>query len=300
MTTKQCSMCQEDKRHLQFYKSYSPLDTDERLRVCKPCLSGMVDVNDLESVYEMLRQVDKPFFHHLWASAKTKPSVIGEYFKLINAKDYRHTTWKDSVFESERKTQSKQLKVNSEPIDDDYLDELKELYGYGYPDEEYILYEKRFKRLKTSFQLPTPIHEEYLRDYCINKTKEQLAKARGDYKEAKEWANLAKDSADAGKLKPSQMSKSDLSQGLDGFGQLSRMVEEYKDIIPMLPKFIKQPKDDVDVTLWLYINYIRDLESLPEASYEEIYDFYNVRAEGYENSKLDLELNSEDVEKEDD
>lgn len=300
MTTKMCSKCQIEKRQLEYYKSYSPLDTDERLRVCKPCLRDMVDLNDIQSVYDMLRMVDKPFFHHLWKSANNKPTVIGEYFKLINAKDYRHMTWNDSVFEDERKTQSNELAQETANIDTDYLDELKELYGFGYPDEEYILYEKRFKRLRTSFQLPTPMHEEYLREYCVNKVKESLAKARGDYKEAKEWASMAKDSADAGKLKPSQMSKSDLSQGLDGFSQLSRMVEEYKDIIPMLPKFIKQPKDDVDVTLWLYINYIRDLKSLPPATYEEIYDFYNVRAEGYENNKLDLELENVVPEKEDD
>ncbi|MFP3344576.1 hypothetical protein R0J87_19050, partial [Halomonas sp. SIMBA_159] len=109
------------------------------------------------------------------------------------------------------------------------LDKLKETYGYGYPDDDYFLFEKKFLQLKPSFQLITTMHEECLREYCVNKVYETLAKAKGDFKQAKDWAAMAKDTAEAGKLKPSQMSKADLSQGLDGFGQLARMVEEKVD-----------------------------------------------------------------------
>lgn len=294
---KNCSMCGDSKRLTDYYKSYSPLDKiDERLRVCKACLKKESNINDVESVKNILRMVDKPFNIHLFESALTKPDVIGEYFKLINAKDYRHDTWEQSIFEKEDKENETVHgdTLSIENIDDTLLSELKEKYGYGYPDEEYVLFEKKFINLKPSFQLPTTMHEEYLREYCVNKVKETIAKAKGEFKEAKEWSAMAKESAEAGKLKPSQMSKSDLSQGLDGFGQLSRMVEEHQDIIPLLPKFIKQPKDDVDVTLWLYINYIRDLQGMPPAEYEEIYQFYEDRKKDYESTKLDNQLNTGD------
>lgn len=294
---KNCSMCGENKRLTDYYKSYSPMDKiDERLRVCKKCLKDNTDYNNTDSVKNTLRQVDKPFNIHLFESALTKPDVIGEYFKLINAKDYRHDTWEQSIFEKEDNddvtTQEDNLSVYN--IDELLLDELKEKYGYGYPDEEYILFEKKFINLKPSFQLPTTMHEEYLREYCVNKVKETIAKAKGEFKEAKEWAAMAKESAEAGKLKPSQMSKADLSQGLDGFGQLARMVEEHQDIIPLLPKFIKQPKDDVDITLWLYINYVRDLQGLSPAEYEEIYQFYEERRKDYEGRELDSNLSDGD------
>lgn len=294
---KNCSMCGENKRLTDYYKSYSPMDKiDERLRVCKKCLKDNTDYNNTDSVKNTLRQVDKPFNIHLFESALTKPDVIGEYFKLINAKDYRYDTWEQSIFEKEDNddatTQEDNLSVYN--IDELLLDELKEKYGYGYPDEEYILFEKKFINLKPSFQLPTTMHEEYLREYCVNKVKETIAKAKGEFKEAKEWAAMAKESAEAGKLKPSQMSKADLSQGLDGFGQLARMVEEHQDIIPLLPKFIKQPKDDVDITLWLYINYVRGLQGLSPAEYEEIYQFYEERRKDYEGRELDSNLSDGD------
>jgi len=291
-------MCGNNKKLTDYYKSYSPLDkVDERLRVCKVCLKNESDINNVDSVKNNLRMVDKPFNIFLWESALTKPDVIGEYFKLINAKDYRHETWEQSVFEKQNEYKNvinQQDNLSIEDIDDTLLGDLKEKYGYGYPDEEYILFEKKFINLKPSFQLPTTMHEEYLREYCVNKVKETIAKAKGEFKEAKEWAAMAKESAEAGKLKPSQMSKADLSQGLDGFGQLARMVEEHQDIIPLLPKFIKQPKDDVDITLWLYINYVRDLQGLSPADYEEIYQFYEERRKDYEGRELDSNLSDGD------
>ncbi len=285
---KQCSKCLNEKKVSDFYKSYSPLDTDERLRICKHCIQDMVDINNIESLKNMLRMNDKPYVYHLWESALTKNSPIGEYFKLINAKDYRHLTWEDSIFEKDKKEENNSESNQSNiGISLEELESLKEIYGHGYPDEEYILFEKKFRKLKPSFQLPTTMHEEYLREYCVNKVKETLAKAKGEFKEAKEWSIMAKEAAEAGKLKPSQMSKADLSKGLDGFGQLSRMVEQHRDIIPLLPKFIQQPKDKVDITLWLYINYVRDLEGLPPAEYKDIYKFYEDRRKDYEAQELD-------------
>lgn len=289
-------MCCSNKRVVDYYKSYSPLDKlDERMRVCKVCIKDNVNTNDLSSVKNMLRMLDKPFNINLWESASTKPDIIGEYFKLINAKDFKYDTWAHSTFNVEEKDNQITLTsdLNSYLNDKNLLDDLKEKYGHGYPDEEYILFEKKFNNLRPSFQLPTTMHEEYLREYCVNKVKETIAKSKGEFKEAKEWAMMAKESAEAGKLKPSQMSKADLSQGLDGFGQLARMVEEHVDIIPLLPKFVKQPKDDVDVTLWLYVNYIRDLQGLPQAEYEEIYKFYDDRVKDYNEAKLDNTLSQD-------
>lgn len=283
-----CSKCQGKKKLTDFYTSFSPLDTDGKTKLCKSCVQDMVNIEDVETVKNMLRSLDKPFIARLWESALTKNAPIGEYFKLINAKDFRYLTWANSVEtlpsqETSESTYRTKEKDNSQ----EFIEELKEIYGYGYPDNEYLLFEKKFQQLKPSFQLITTMHEECLREYCVDKVKETLAKARGDFKEAKDWASMAKDVAEAGKLKPSQMSKADLSQGLDGFGQLARMVEEKVDIIPVLPKFIQQPKDKPDVVLWCYLNYVRDLKGLPEADYKDIYNFYEERRADYERQELD-------------
>ena len=290
MTVKKpCIKCEKEKKLEDFYKSPSPLHNGF-VPVCKVCIKNQLDMTNIHSVKDTLRMIDRPFIDFLWensvAEAEEKNrELFGTYMKNLGLKKFRDYTWKDSTSENNSSEETVTLETHHEEIED--LEYLKEMYGYGYPDEQYMLFEKKFQQLKPSFQLVTTMHEEYLREYCINKVKETLAKAKGDFKEAKEWASMAKDAADAGKLKPSQMSKADLSQGLDGFGQLARMVEERVDIIPILPKFVQQPKDKPDVVLWCYLNYIRDLQGLPEADYKDIYHFYEERREDYERQELD-------------
>ena len=285
--------CKKEKdKKSGFYNTSNKLYEDTgKLPFCKKCLRSMVDYDDMESIYSILRQFDIMFDISYWNKAvESNLDTFARYMTMANSlHQFEGCTWKDSVFEINKvNTTVEKVEVAPQPnVPNEDIEYLKEMYGYGYPDNEYYLFEKKFQQLKPSFQLVTTMHEEYLREYCINKVKETLAKARGDFKEAKDWAAMAKDSAEAGKLKPSQMSKADLSQGLDGFGQLARMVEERVDIIPILPKFVQQPKDKPDVVLWCYLNYVRDLKGMPEAEYKDIYHFYEERRADYERQELD-------------
>ncbi|WP_029518058.1 hypothetical protein [Paenibacillus polymyxa] len=297
-----CISCKKSLALSYFYKSYNKFDSDGHLSVCKNCLKISINYDDLNTAKDILMQINRPFIHNLWISSEEESKLknhdhFGIYMKTLGLPKYRELTWKDSEDQSVSQTKEKNDDINYEHnINEQYnLDQLKDKYGYGYPDEEYTLFENKYQQLKTSFQLLTTMHEEYFREFCVNKVKETLAKAKGNFKEAKEWAAMVKDVAEAGKLKPSQMSKADLSGGLDTFGQLARMVEENYEIMPLLPQFTEQPKDKVDVTLWCFINYVRDLRGLPSCEYKEIYDFYNKKAEDYESQMSDNSLEKDDL-----
>jgi hypothetical protein len=287
----QCMDCKQNKEKNQnFYNTHNKLyENVGKIPICKDCLMKRVNYDDMESIYSILRQFDIMFDITYWEKAiESKYETFKKYMTMANSlHQFSGTGWKNSIFERKNSNVQSQSQDSKENISNNELEYLKEIYGDGYPDNEYFLFEKKFLQLKPSFQLVTTLHEEYFKEYCVDKVKETLAKTRGDFKEAKEWAAMAKESAEAGKLKPSQMSKADLSQGLDGFGQLARMVEEKVDVLPILPKFVQQPKDKVDVVLWLYINYIRDLKGIPEVDYKEIFQFYEERKADYEKQELD-------------
>lgn len=282
---KKCITCnKEHESSSGFYiASNTKIFKDGRVPVCKDCVKEYLSSSDMEDIYMILRIIDRPFLEDTWNdSIHSDKDTAGEYMRMLGIRQNRNKRWKDSIYFSNVKT-SEQDDISTEYN----IDALKEKYGYGYPDNEYLLFEKKYSQLESSFQLLTTMHEEYFKEYCINKVKETLAKARGEFKEAKEWAAMVKDVAEAGKLKPSQMSKADLSAGLDGFGQLARIVDEKKELMPLLPKFTQQPKDKVDIVLWLYINYIRDLKGMNEVGYKDIWDFYEKRREAYEKQELD-------------
>jgi len=312
-----CTSCGQLKKDTEFYTSTSVFHLGtKRIPFCKVCLKSMsLDENgnlDIEKFKLVLKEIDKPYIYDLIQSSyseskntetRTNNDIVGIYFKNIcSLNQYKNLGWKDSIFEAliENKpsgnivfNSQNQVAENKNNYD---LEELKDKFGDGYPDNEYYLFERKYQKLKPSVKVLTTFHDEFFREYCVDKVKETLAKATGNFKEAKEWASMAKDAATAGKLNPNQMSKADLSGGMDTFGQMARMVEETPkgELQSILPKFIERPKDKVDVVLWCNVNYVRDLKGMPSCTYKEIYKFYEDRKDSYENSLVDYDLEGDD------
>ena len=166
-------------------------------------------------------------------------------------------------------------------------DDICDRWGWDYTQKEYFYFEKKYEMLKNNYPEKTSMHTEALLKYIRFSVKEELATADGNVGEAKSWGSLAKDAATSAKINPSQLSAVDLQDGLSGFGQLVRAVEQAVDVIPILPKFTQKPQDVVDFTLMCIINYQRDLKGLPPAEYKDIWKFYEDRKKEYEN-KLDF------------
>jgi len=306
-----CMICSKIKKPVEFYTSKSVFHIGTgKVPYCKVCLKDMSTDEkgniDMDKFKKVLEEVDKPFLYDVITSSYKQSDgsangtdVIGIYFKNIcSLPQYKTLTWGDSVFLDQYSKQEPDTgaKHNTQDNDKFDLEMLQDKYGFGYPDEEYYLFERKYQQLKPSVKVLTTLHDEFFREYCVNRVKETLAKSTGNFKEAKEWASMAKDAATAGKLNPSQMSKSDLSGGMDTFGQMARMVEETPkgELQNILPRFTERPKDKPDVVLWCNINYVRDLKGLPACDYKEIYKFYEERREQYESGMVDNDLNEAD------
>ena len=308
-----CPICGNWKNKTRKFYLSNKIDYDafdHRCFYCIDCLNemcftknGIPDIDGFKNVLE--NYLDRPFFLELYKkSLEDSRATLGAYNSRLNTGEYKNKDlrWADGETgeNKEQGNQSSQQTINSTStnfeMNKDDLKELTDKYGFGYPSDEYYLFEKKYQQLRPSIQLLTTMHDEFFREYCVDKVKETLAKARGEFKEAKEWASMAKDASNAGKLQPSQMSKADLSGGLDTFGQLSRTIEQTQkgELLKILPKFIEKPKDKVDIVLWLHVNAIRDIKGLPPCEYKEIYKFYEEKRESYERQTLDNnEENSE-------
>ena len=63
---KLCCVCNEDRPLSQFYRSYNPLHSDGYVPMCKECIKNacyneVTDDVDVESLKNVLRQIDRPF-----------------------------------------------------------------------------------------------------------------------------------------------------------------------------------------------------------------------------------------------
>lgn len=165
---------------------------------------------------------------------------------------------------------------------------IREIFGFGFTSGDYEELGRRFFEMQNNYPLRTAMHTEALVTYIKYAFKRDKAIADDDIDAADKWGKLAAKQATDAKINPSQLSAADLSDGMTSFSQLSAMVEKTIDIIPVLPKFVAEPKDRVDYTIWQYVNYIRDLEGKPLIKYKDLYKFLEAR---YKENKGKLKFN---------
>lgn len=286
--------CGREISDINFYNSNSPMFPNGKVTICKKCLKEMINYNDINSIYQMLQTMDLPFIEEIWSSCEEgNGDTFGNYIRQVNSlPQFKNMRWKDSSFMSGSNNKMTNGIITNEPLlKDQERIRLIDKFGLGYSDEELYSFEKKYELLKNNYPEKTAMHTESLLTYIRYRVKEEMATARGDVAEAQKWGQLADKASERAKLNPSQLSKADLSGGLNGFGELVRAVEQAVDIIPILPKFKKKPQDAIDWTLWCYINYVRRLKNLPDAEYEDIWKFYDERKKEYElKSEEDLGL----------
>lgn len=304
---KRCLRCEKERLLKHYYTSYSSLHGDKKVPICKMCLQEMIDVNDVETVKATLRQIDRPFIYHLWQSAVDDDrETFGMYMKNIAMIQYRELTWDDSVFgyespnstKKESKNTRKSETVNSElsNLTEKDIEELENVWGFGFEPQELLYFERKYKSLVGNYPVNTSLHEEALRTYCVYKVRAEVETAKGNLKDAKEWATLAQKQGEIAKINLNKLTKSDLSQGLDGFSQLARMVEQAVDIVPILPQFIEKPKDKIDFAIWCFINYERRLHGLPDIEHSDVYGFYEQKLKEHIESNPDIAKLATEVE----
>lgn len=280
--TKKCKYCGKTKAISKFVKNSNQPDGIDT--ICSDCRKKMAVDEEGLILYckESERGFNKSLFQEalIFTEKKLKKQYNGEdYHAQLIPKSINYYFSKMNLPQNETTLVKKPVNLKR-VVDEGLIDK----WGYGYDSGLYTLFENKYQKLSNTYQLPTESHKEFLMKACVCSVKADEAMANGNVKDAKEWMAMFKDVTSAGKLQPSQMSKADLSQGMDTFGQLARMVEEAIDIIPILPQFKKQPKDLPDFNIWCWINYVRDLQGLPLCTYEEVYKFYEDRKNDYLNS----------------
>jgi len=283
-----CSKCNKEKNDNKFFKTRSSFTNKERIDTCNECIDTQIKNGGMDELLKFLRFVDTPFLNKIWFSDKVNEN-IGTYMKNI-ALNNKNDTYVNSDIEVK---QISKLEVES---NEEVPEDLVERFGPGYPLEEYKAFQKKYDFIKNGgYQENTTMHTEALIKYCIFQIKSENALGQNDLATAKEYAKFAKEAASAAKINPNQFKKEDLSNGIEAFGELSRVIEGAKDVIAVLPKFRERPQDKVDVTLWCYINYVRDLQGLEPVKYSEIYKFYDEIKKEYENAIITDEVKSGDL-----
>jgi len=304
---KKCNVCGKTRTLLNFYTSTNPATSSDgkTVDVCKKCIKdkslnpdGSINI---ENFKQSLMLMDKPYVPTALDSAinetkiaietdKGRKDIIGNYMKNVaSLPQYAKLSFIQSMqlldggilstTTSKNTTTEKDDKYFRQIDDFIVTDDLLELFGEGYSKKEYQLMKSKYEKLKINYSIQTNLHEEALATYVRFKVKEEQATATGNVTEADKWNKAATDAAEKAKLTPRQLTQADLQGGINSFSEIFKAVEQAVEVIPILPKFKFRPNDALDFNIWCYINYIRDLQGLPQCEYEDIYKFYDKKKE---------------------
>ena len=294
--------CGRDLARGNFYKSKSPFFPSGYVNVCKKCISEMVDYSDINTIYTVMQILDIPFFYNRWEEtcSKHKENPLGHYIRMANSglNEFSGARYKDSIFINQS---NKNNEINNKEFKPDFtipdmtMEQLCEKWGYNYSQEELFLFEQKYRKLIDSYGEKTALHTENLLTYIRFRVKEEMATAQGDATSASKWGGLAENASKNAKITVQQLSKSDISGGVDLMPQLFEAVEDKVGIIPTLPYLKEQPYDDADLIIWAILNYIQRLEDKPRIAYRDIWNFYDemlidfYKQKGFNESQIEEE-----------
>ncbi|ARF70763.1 hypothetical protein B7C51_25160 (plasmid) [Paenibacillus larvae subsp. pulvifaciens] len=271
-TTKTCINCKKEKvAKLNYYESNSKMFLDGKVPICKLCIKKLVDENDIKSVQNMLRQIDKPFIEQVWINAtKSKNETFGMYLRQINSlPQYRYLTYDDSDGGDNINNLSNnsldiyQVYNSNEDVYEKPDKNIVKKWGTGYSNKEYYDLEQVWNDMITSNDISTPQHRNQLELYCKLKVLVNRALENNDTKTFatlnKEFSEIQKNSGFRGIDRKS----SSESAGIRNFSTIYSEVEKDGFI---KPPSLDVPQDVVDETILFMQNYTRNLLDLGKLS----------------------------------
>lgn len=162
---KLCLKCMKVKKmKTGFFNSYHSWHSDGKMPYCKKCLQDFFDEDNIATLKEILRLVDKPFNYEWLSKAKEdKRETLGVYFILANLNN-KFDTYVDSIFEY-GDNQGVQENENGEvtrgyiPEDIEKIELTKEemeylidFWGQGYSRDDYEYLQREYEKLTGAYE----------------------------------------------------------------------------------------------------------------------------------------------------
>lgn len=206
---------------------------------CKECVNKSIDIDNMQTVYDVLKILDTPFIKDVWTEALSDASgnYIDKYLELINntyKARYADSRFSNSIFESE----FEDAEVSDK--DTDARIWSNEWQGY-YTKQELAYLDDYYKDLQNDFKIITRNHKDYARKIAqASLAMNDAYNAMRDNPEDKEAANAYNTAAanfdklsKSAQFAESQRGANDVSLGC--FGRVFDAVEKHNWVPVHMP-----------------------------------------------------------------
>lgn len=250
-THKICCKCNASKPIKEGYYMASDdlIYSDGRLPICKTCLVELVDMNDVDSVVEVLRKIDKPFILSEYESSLTYNNPFGEYMRRMAMRQNRSFTYMDSEFSKELSEYIPKSEIeivgDSDLIETDVA-QLQAKWG-KFDKEEYIFLENFYREYSNNYATDTPVQVNLYKNIAKVQLQAEKELQAGSIKTYKDLMDLSSKLHNDGNIKPIQSTGMNDDKGLSTYGLWIKEIEkeepcEYFEDKPLYEDYDKLKK----------------------------------------------------------
>ena len=212
----------------------------------------MIDQENLGQVDRLCRYLDVPFDLNKWTSLYKihKDHTLTAYFNTLLDQHYQALQWSD---ENERWRLAREegtIDEEIEALSSAKIARLKKTWSSTYTKEELLFLQDYYNKIIATQNVSTPILQQYARDLC----EIQLRIKRG----LREGHDIKKDmDARDNIIKIAKFEASNAKNAAD-FESVGELMVYYGKL-GWHPKWVSQPKDDIDFCMQNIQNYLKRL-----------------------------------------
>lgn len=269
---KTCSKCNTEKISKDHFYMASDdiINADGRLSICKPCMEDLIDMNNVDSLVNVMRKLDKPFSINDYDKAMAHANPFGEYMRRIAMPQWKGKSYLDSQFneslERHQSKNSRDINKPSEMVNQSYFEITPDLvfkWGDNYTQTEMQQLENFYKKMNDANNITTPQEIESLKLLCKLSLKQNIALDEDNHTAFKnlntQYNKVLQDSG----LRAIDKVSGGESAGIRTFGQIWEEIEKDGFIAPYQ---YQEKQDIVDKTVLYMGNYTRKLLNIQTMS----------------------------------
>lgn len=249
----QCQRCGKLKVNKSFYASNSK--SVPKYPVCKTCLADIIDIGDIQTVYDVLQDMDVIFVRDIWKDKKDNhpTTAFGHYLRQVSTlKQYSGKRWSDSDFEQDEEDYDFDVDFSF-----DISREVRMRWGKQKNSHSYYHLEEFYHNMKRDNKVETAQEEAYLIKIAKLNLEIDVAFEAHDWDTAKKLGDLfSKYMADS-EFRASDKTDADKSGGVRTWSQAYAEMER-EDFIPPweshFAKIFKVGQDIIDKTIMYILN----------------------------------------------
>ena len=167
---KQCSRCQQLKSKTNFPPSKSIFFSDDTSPICADCLISYLNEREWnwEAINKICQYLDIPFipneFHELYVEHQEGAFLV--YCKMVSEGEYESLGWGE-YFEEYKRLRNSGLLENEIPlVREKRMNELRDVWGHNYDDEEILYLENLYVGLQKTQNINGALQIDQARKLC--------------------------------------------------------------------------------------------------------------------------------------